>query len=253
MPFLFVDQLAVRASFTLYTSRNGQTAASAGMVPAMAGGRGVFRFTIGIVVLALSSHGVRALNVNATDEVTYDARPVESPAEPAISEAPAIRGRPVDTPLAPMPRHEFSGNPLWAVPLSALSGTRQRPIFSPSRRPPPTVVAAPVVKPAAATSKPKEPELPNLTLVGTVAGDHERFGIFLDQSTKAALRLRMGDDYQGWQLRSVQGREATLEKDQEAVILALPQPGAGQPIGEVRSAGTLLSAAAPSRRERSSH
>jgi general secretion pathway protein N len=257
MPFLFVDQLVVRAPFTSSTSRNGQTAASAGIVPAMAGGRAVLRLTIGIVVLALSSHGVRALNVNVTDEPSYDARPVESPAETAISDAPAVRGQAVETPLAPMQGRPPSGNPLWAIPLTALSGTRQRPIFSSSRRPPPPAVAlAPVVKPAPVAPKPKEPERPKLTLVGTVAGGHERFGIFLDQSTKAALRLRMGDDYQGWRLRSVLGREATLEKDQETVILALPQSGAGQPAGDVRSplsnATTLVSATSP-RRERPSH
>jgi hypothetical protein len=217
----------------------------------------VFRFTIGIVVLALSSHGVRALNVNVTDEPSYDARPIESPAESAISEAPVMRGQAVETPLTPMQGPAPSGNPLWAIPLTALSGTRERPIFSSSRRPPPPAVAlAPVVKPAAAVPKPKEPERPNLTLVGTIAGDHERFGIFLDQSTKAALRLRMGDDFHGWKLRSVLGREATLEKDQETVILAFPQPGAGQPATDVRSplsnATTLVSATSP-RRERSSH
>jgi hypothetical protein len=223
----------------------------------MAGGKAVFKFTIGIVVLALSSHGVRALNVNVTDELSYDARPFESPAESAISEAPAIRGHAVETPSAPMQGPAPSGNPLWAIPLAALSGTRERPVFSSSRRPPPPAVAlAPVVKPAAVVPKPKEPERPNLTLVGTIAGDHERFGIFVDQSTKAALRLRMGDDYHGWTLRSVLGRETTLERDQETVILALPQPGAGQPAGDGRSplanATTLVSATSP-RRERSSH
>ena len=214
----------------------------------------MLRFTVGIVVLAVSSHGVPALNVNATDELSYDARSIESPAESAILDAPpAVRGRDVETPLGPTQGPRLSGNPLWAIPLTALSSTRQRPIFSPSRRPPPEVALAPMVKPVAVTPKRTEPERPKLTLVGTIASDHERFGIFLDQSTKAALRLRTGDDYQGWRLRSVQGREATLEKDQEAVILELPQPGAGQPAGDVRSAGTLLSAAAPSRRERSSH
>jgi general secretion pathway protein N len=71
--------------------------------------------------------------------------------------------------------------------------------------------------------------------VGTIASDDEGFGIFLDQSTNAALRLKVGEDYQGWRLRSVQGREATLEKDQEVVTLALPQPGAGQVVSEVRN------------------
>ena len=233
---MLIDQLSVRASSTSPTSRNRQTAAFAG-----------------IVLLAFSSHGVWALNVNATDELSYDARPVDSPAESAISDAPAVRTQAVETPIVPTQGRTLSGNPLWAIPLTALSSTRQRPIFSPSRRPPPPAVAlAPVVKPADAP-KPKEPERPKLTLVGTIASDHERFGIFLDQSTKAALRLRIGDDYQGWKLRSVEGREAVLEKDQEAFTLEMPQPAGGKPAGDVRSVGTLLSAAAPSRRERSSH
>src|SRR5690348_5378824 len=29
-----------------------------------------------------------------------------------------------------------TGNPLWSIPLSALAATRERPIFSASRRPP---------------------------------------------------------------------------------------------------------------------
>ncbi len=37
-----------------------------------------------------------------------------------------------------------AGNPLWAIPLSALTETRERPLFSASRRPP--VVAAPIVR-----------------------------------------------------------------------------------------------------------
>jgi hypothetical protein len=234
---LLIDQLSVRASSIRPISRNRHTAAFAG-----------------IALLAFSSHGVWALNVNATDELSYDARPVESPAESVISDAPAMRTQAVETPLAPTQGRGLRGNPLWAIPLTALSSTRQRPIFSSSRRPPPPAVAlAPVVRPAAVAPKPKEPERPKFTLVGTIASDHERFGIFLDQSTKAALRLRMGDDYQGWKLRSVQGREAVLEKDQEVVILEMPQPTAGQPVGDVRSVGTLLSAAAPSRRERFSH
>src|SRR5260370_10974714 len=199
MPFLFVDQLAVRASFTLSTARNGQTAAPAGIVPAIAGGRAMRRLTIGLVVLVLSTHGVRALNLNAADELSYDARQVESPVESAISEAPAMRGQAVEPSLAPMQGRALSGNPLWAIPLTALSGTRERPIFSPSRRPPaPAVALAPVVKPAPVAPKPKDPERPKFTLVGTVAADREKLGIFLDQSTKAALRLKMGDDYQGW-------------------------------------------------------
>src|SRR5262245_5386505 len=43
----------------------------------------------------------------------------------------------------PARRVEPSGNPLWAIPLSALSATRDRPLFTPSRRAPAPVVAGP--------------------------------------------------------------------------------------------------------------
>jgi hypothetical protein len=72
-----------------------------------------------------------------------------------------------------------------------------------------------------------------LSLVGTIASDDESFGIFLDQSTKAALRLRVGDDYQGWRLRAIKGREVTIEKDQQGAVLTLPEPGEAS-SGEIR-------------------
>ena len=64
-----------------------------------------------------------------------------------------------------------------------------------------------------------------MSLVGTIASDDESYGIFLDQSTKAALRLKVGEEYQGWKLRSIQGREVTIERDQQRVSLTLPEPG----------------------------
>jgi hypothetical protein len=93
-----------------------------------------------------------------------------------------------------------------------------------------------VVPKIVAVPKPKEAERPQLSLVGTVASEAEGFGIFLDQSTKAVVRLKLGEDFQGWKLRSVQGRETALEKDQKVVTLALPQPGLGLPSpGEFRN------------------
>jgi len=124
-----------------------------------------------------------------------------------------------------------SSNPLWDIPLSQLSGTRDRPVFSPSRRPPPPVaVAEPVViKPPV---RKEEITPPQLLLVGTIVGEGEGFGIFVDQLGKTALRLKTGEDYQGWRLQSIQGREVTMEKDKHAAVLTLPQPGGGS--GEVR-------------------
>ena len=128
-----------------------------------------------------------------------------------------------------------TGNPLWAIPLRELSATRERPIFSPSRRPPPpAVAAAPRVATPRVAVKPAEPERPQLSLVGTIAGAGEGFGIFVDQTTKNVVRLRTVDGHRGWILRSVRGREATLEKDRETVVLALPAPGQEQPAVAAR-------------------
>ena len=195
-------------------------------------------FTIGLALLVLSAHDVGATTPAATDALdaglTDDVRAPGPPAEVAVPELPVTTVRVVGAPAATAPERAQSANPLWAIPLTQLSATRDRPIFSPSRRPPPAAVAA---EPAAVKAPPvrqKEPEPPQLALVGTITGEDEGFGIFLDQSTKAALRLKVGDDYQGWKLRAIQGREVIMEKDQQVAILTLPSPGGGQSSGAVR-------------------
>jgi hypothetical protein len=210
---------------------------------------------IGIMLLVASAHGAAALtSVAATDPLDTDGAEDARGGSPAsaIWQQPAARSQVqvVTAPAvpAPTPERALSANPLWAIPLTALSGTRDRPIFSPSRRPPTPAVAPAAAPKVAAVARPREPERPPLALVGTIASGDEGFGIFLDPSTKTALRLKVGEDYQGWKLRSVQGRETTLEKDQQVVTLALPQPGVGQ-ASEIRNeprpppakAGRLLS------------
>jgi general secretion pathway protein N len=131
------------------------------------------------------------------------------------------------------PVRPLSANPLWAIPLTQLSNTRERPVFSPSRRPPPVAVAEPVASRPPPPPRKKEIEPPQLSLVGTIAGDDEGFGIFLDQSTNAALRLKVGEDFQGWRLSAIRGREVTMEKDEQGAVLTLPPPG-GEGGGEVQ-------------------
>src|SRR5262249_61636998 len=72
---------------------------------------------------------------------------------------------------------------------------------------------------------PAEPERPQLALVGTVAGEQEGLGIFLDQTTNKTIRLKLGDDHRGWKLRKVIGREVTLQKGEQTTTLTLPSPG----------------------------
>ena len=191
------------------------------------------RLGISLTLLSLSVHGAAAatttMSTDALDAGLMDDTRLAGPSALSTEPVTAVR---VVTPTT-APARTASANPLWAIPLTQLSGTRDRPIFSPSRRPlPATVAAEPVfVKPPPRRKSEIEP--PPLALVGTIASDDEGFGIFLDQSTKAALRLKVGEDYQGWKLRAIQGREVTMEKDQQGAVLTLPPPG-GKSSGEVR-------------------
>jgi general secretion pathway protein N len=119
-----------------------------------------------------------------------------------------------------------SANPLWAVPLSVLTATQERPIFSASRRPPQRAVVAPRVDQATAPvpQKAAEPEHPPLALIGAVVGESDALAVFLDQTSQKTVRLRQGETYAGWELSSVQGREVMLRKAGQAEVLALQRP-----------------------------
>jgi general secretion pathway protein N len=125
----------------------------------------------------------------------------------------------------PMPRNvEASGNPLWAIPLESLIATRERPLFRPSRRAPiaTPVIASPAPEPAPSPSIKADP--PQFALLGAVVGTAPTrdLAVLLDQTTQGVVRLRTGEGHSGWILRSVKRREATLEKDGESLLLALP-------------------------------
>lgn len=124
-------------------------------------------------------------------------------------------------------------NPLWKLPLEQLSTTRERPIFSPSRRPPPPAHVAPVA--VRQPAKPQEPERPTMALVGTIIGADEgyRMAIFLDTSTQDVLRLHVGENYHGWVVSLINQRDASLMKNGQQALLELSGPGAA--LSPVRS------------------
>jgi general secretion pathway protein N len=160
--------------------------------------------------------------------------------DPSPAQFPSLSASRPGASAAPETQRAPSANPLWAIPLNRLSATRDRPIFSPSRRRPPPAVAAEPKLSVPNAAPPRGPARPPLSLVGTIASDEEGFGIFLDESTRVPLRLKIGEDYQGWKLRSVRGREATLENDRQTVVMSLPQPGEMQrpPSGEADASST---------------
>jgi general secretion pathway protein N len=172
----------------------------------------------GAVVFGAAAAAPAATPPAALDPLERAMNPAMDPvAEP---ERPAV---PVARETAP------TGNPLWAFPLRLLTATRERPIFSPSRRPPaPAVVAAPRMPPPAPVVKPAEPDHPPLEIVGTIVGGSDGIGVFIDETTRGVVRLKTGQVHDGWVLRSIEGREATFEKDRRKAKLTLPAPGADQ-------------------------
>lgn len=140
--------------------------------------------------------------------------------------APAVSAGPSRSPVN---RDAMRGNPLWAVPLAALTDTNERPIFSASRRPPsPPVISVPASQAPPIPPGPPPAEL-RLVLVGTVVGGDQSVGIFVDETSKATLRLKLDGNYQGWRLSSVHQREVTMVHGELSETLTFPKAGGATP------------------------
>ena len=64
-----------------------------------------------------------------------------------------------------------------------------------------------------------------MSLLGTIAGESEGVALFMDKGSQEVVRLRTGKSHEGWVLRSVQGRQAMLEKGDRKETVTLPAPG----------------------------
>ena len=118
------------------------------------------------------------------------------------------------------------GNPLRAIPLSALSETRERPVFSASRRPPTVarVSASPPPAPPVAPSAPDLHEPPPLTLLGTIVNSASPVAIVKSASSEIVSSVRVGEENLGWRLKSVAARSILIEKEDHSVTLGFPAP-----------------------------
>jgi general secretion pathway protein N len=133
--------------------------------------------------------------------------------------------RPIAQPAQALNKPVPRGNPLWAVPLSALPTTQDRPIFSSSRRPPPRAVAASPVDETPASPAPKPVDAPPpLLLVGAVVGEGDAIAILVNRTDQKVVRLRQGESLGGWSLTAVQPREVTLKQGDRSEVLALQRP-----------------------------
>ena len=114
-------------------------------------------------------------------------------------------------------------NPLEAQPLDRLSATRERPLFSPTRRPippppPPPVEAAPVAV---------VPQPPNVQLFGIVMDDEGARAI-VRSGTEKVDRVQIGDDIGGWKVAQIEGRRLVLSLDGRLATFTLFSDDNGQ-------------------------
>ncbi|MCA6122648.1 general secretion pathway protein GspN [Bradyrhizobium sp. WSM 1704] len=178
----------------------------------------------GLVFLLAATAAAQAAVVESSDAVT-----------------PRVRLRnPAQIDVAPQ------GNPLWGVPFDRLSMTRERPLFSMSRRrPTPPVVA---IVPAAPSPPPapvvSAPERPPLVLIGTIIGPSLQAGLFREENSDAIIKLAAGGNRRGWTLRSVSRNDALFEMADRTVVL--PLHPSTQPILAGKAASQ---ATGPRRRE----
>lgn len=104
--------------------------------------------------------------------------------------------------------------------LDDLRQTRDRPLFSPTRRPPPKVDLAQAVTPV-----PPPPPImpPAVTLIGVVLGAGEHAVIVQEKAGGKPLRVAVGQDIDGWRVESIEPRSCILKNSDRAITLTFPQ------------------------------
>lgn len=185
----------------------------------------------------LSGAGLCAGWISASGAVTsttLDVLPDDVAGAPTRVEVGGVK--PLTGQIRPTGSLSKSGNPLWSVPLSVLTATQERPLFSTSRRPPARAVVGPRIEPpppAPVVEKPAEHT--SLALIGAVVGDGEAVAVFLDQASQRVVRLRQGETHGGWMMSSILRREVTLTKGDRTEVLMLPNagvsPASSEPAG----------------------
>jgi general secretion pathway protein N len=204
----------------------------------------LFLLAPAVVVAAQTSEGAGRDHAALTAALEDAAAPGAPDTAPA-ADRPDASPTPIPEPVA------APGNPLWGIPLRALSATRERPLFSPSRRPPAPVIAAapaPAAPTTAIAAKPTAPDGPPLILVGTVVSAQKRVAILFNRATRQVTQVREGEEESGWRVRLVSPRSAVVEKDARSVTLDLPNPGDEPAVDEMPGAAPPRPAAPPASR-----
>jgi hypothetical protein len=150
-------------------------------------------------------------------------------------------------PQAQVPTPPVLGNPIAAHSLDRLSATRERPLFSPGRRPP-APPSAPIVSRAPPAPPPPPP---SVTLFGVVMDGEEARAIVQAGPPNEIRRVRIGDDVGGWKVTQIEQRRLVLSLDGRLATFTLfsGQAGPAPRIAD-KQPKAPLPPGPPTRRER---
>jgi len=102
-------------------------------------------------------------------------------------------------------------NPLAAHPIAAFAATRERPLFSPTRRPPPRPVAADAPRPVAVPPSPAPPSAPpSMALFGTIIGLNGARALIRTGDAPKIVEVAAGDEVGGWTVNRIDKRHLVL-------------------------------------------
>jgi hypothetical protein len=122
-----------------------------------------------------------------------------------IAASPSLAAEP--TPQAPQAKIDPAAaavSPLAARPLDRFSVTRDRPLFSPTRRPP---APPPAI---AAAAPPPPPPPPDVLLLGVVVDGEDAHAVVRTGADSKIHRLRIGDEIGGWKVGQIESRKLVL-------------------------------------------
>lgn len=104
----------------------------------------------------------------------------------------------------------------------SLQATRERPLFSPTRRPPPPSAAD---EPVAGTPEPMTAPPPSIKVSGIIVGSDRRIAIVTVGQTGSALHVSVGSDIAGWKVSAIEARRIELRHEARSMIVVLPEAG----------------------------
>jgi general secretion pathway protein N len=129
----------------------------------------------------------------------------------------AVRALAADPAAQPQPggqthAAETPSSPLAAQALERLSATRERPLFSPSRRPPAPPPAVPPAPPA-------PPAPPDVALLAVVMDGEEARAVI--RTGPKIMRVQIGDDIDGWKVGQIEARQLVLSLNDRTAKFAM--------------------------------